>query len=119
MQQVTITVRAFGTPLNLSNSPGFSENPQIAASGNNVYVTWRNLTPAGSNADVIFASSNNNGVSFGTPINITNNADFSGNPQITAIGSNVYVTWQNTTPAGNRDILFASSNNNGRALVLQ
>ena len=103
---------SFGTPINLSNNTGGSSNPQIAASGNNVYVTWHDDTPAGSNGDIFFASSNNNGVSFGTPINLSNNTGNSSNPQIAISGNNVYVTWFDDTP-GNRDIFFAVSNNNG------
>ena len=57
-------------PINVSNNTGFS-SPQIATSGNNVYVTWQDYTPG--NADIFFAASNNNGTSFGTPINISNN----------------------------------------------
>ena len=103
---------SFGTPINLSNNTGFSFAPQIATSGNNVYVTWDDDTPAGSR-DIFFAASNNNGTSFSTPINLSNNTGHSFLPQIAAIGSNVYVTWQDDTPAGNDDIFFAVSNNNG------
>ena len=112
LQQVTIMVRALVHPINLSNNTGNSVNPQIATSGNNVYVTWHDDTPAG-NSDIFFAVSNNNGTSFGNPINLSNNAGVSSFPQIAAIGNNVYVTWHDNTPAGNFDILFASSNNNG------
>ena len=101
---------SFGTPINISNSTGGSFNPQIATSGNNVYVTWEDSTPG--NNDIFFAASNNNGTSFGTPINLSNNTGFSFIPQIAAVGNNVYVTWEDTTP-GNRDIFFAASNNNG------
>ena len=62
---------SFGTPINLSNNTGGSFNPQIAASGNNVYVTWEDSTPG--NIDIFFAASNNNGTSFSTPINLSNN----------------------------------------------
>ncbi len=101
---------SFGTPINLSNNTGRSFNPQIAAVGNNVYVTWQDDTPG--NFDIFFAVSNNNGTSFGTPINLSNNTGGSGSPQIAAVGNNVYVTWQDDTP-GNFDIFFAASNNNG------
>ena len=75
------------------------------------------MAPPG-NFDIFFAASNNNGTSFGTPINLSNNTGDSQNPQIAASGNNVYVTWVDGTPAGNNDIFFAASNNNGRALVL-
>ena len=101
---------SFSTPINLSNNTGGSFIPQIATSGNNVYVTWQDSTPG--NFDIFFAASNNNGTSFGTPINISNNTDDSEIPQLAAVGNNVYVTWQDFTP-GNFDIFFAASNNNG------
>jgi hypothetical protein len=96
--------------INLSNTTGDSANPQIATAGNNVYVTWSDDTPG--NRDIFFSASNNNGTSFGPPINISNNTGDSLAAQIAAIGSNVYVTWEDDTP-GNRDIFFAASNNNG------
>ena len=101
---------SFATPINLSNNTGNSQHPQIAAIGNNVYVTWSDNTP--DNDDIFFAVSNNNGTSFATPINISNNTGNSFNPQIATSGNNVYVTWEGGTP-GNNDILFAVSNNNG------
>ena len=101
---------SFGTPINLSNNIGLSVFQQLAVSGNNVYVTWQDFTPG--NLDIFFAVSNNNGTSFGTPINLSNNAGDSRDAQIAASGKNVYVTWSDTTP-GNNDIFFAASNNNG------
>ena len=98
----------------MSNNAGNSFEPQIAASGNNVYVTWQDDTPG--NNDIFFAVSNNNGTSFGTPINLSNNAGNSFNPQIATSGNNVYVTWQDNTP-GNFDIFFAVSNNNGQTFI--
>ena len=32
--------RHLRSPINLSNNTGFSEHPQISASGNNVYIVW-------------------------------------------------------------------------------
>ena len=101
---------SFGLFQNLSNNTALSRLPQIATSGNNVYVTWADGTPG--NFDIFFAVSNNNGVSFGTPINLSNNTGSSFNQQIAASGNNVYVTWDDNTP-GATDIFFAVSNNNG------
>jgi hypothetical protein len=48
-------------------------------------------------------------VSFGTPINLSNNTGLSTIPQIAVSGNNnVYVTWQDTTP-GNRDIFLITT----------
>ena len=99
--------------INVSNNIGTSSNQQIATSGSNVYVTWVDTTSG--NVDIFFAASNNNGVSFSTPINLSNNTGISANSQIAVSGNNnVYVTWiDDTTPNGNADIFFAVSNNNG------
>jgi hypothetical protein len=65
--------KTFGNKMNLSNSPNTqSQDAQIAASGNNVYVTWweRNAT---SNEPVLRVS-NDNGKTFGEKIMLSNNA---------------------------------------------
>jgi hypothetical protein len=113
--------------INVSNNTGNSFNAQIAVVGSNVYVTWIDGTPG--NFDILFAVSTNNGTSFGTPINLSNNTGNSVNPQIAVVGSNVYVTWQDSTP-GNNDIFVITnaqpfgipvnmSNNPGNSLIPQ
>jgi hypothetical protein len=65
--------KTFGDKMNLSNSPkSESQDVQIAAAGNNVYVTWweRNQTM---NEPVIKVS-NDNGKTFGEKIMLSNNA---------------------------------------------
>ena len=101
---------SFGTPINISNNTGDSFFPQIAAIGNNVYVTWQDNTPG--NFDIFFAASTNNGTSFGTPLNVSNSICNSGVPQIAVLGNNVYLTWDDGI-SGNFDIFFAASTNNG------
>jgi len=77
---------SFETVKNLGNNTGFNGLPQIAASGNNVYVVWHDASKG-----VLFARSNDNGVSFETVKNLGNNTGFNGLPQIKASGNNVYV----------------------------
>ena len=104
--------QTFSTPLiNISQNTGRSFSSEILAQGNSVYVVWEDDTPG--NSDIFFAVSNNNGVSFGTPINISNNSGDSIFPDIGVSGNNVYVVWNDFTP-GNEDILFARSINNGQ-----
>ncbi len=103
---------SFGSLIPISNNPGFSVLAQIATSGNNVYVTWQDDTDTPGSFDIFFAASNNNGTSFGTPINLSNNAGESQGQRIATSGNNVYVTWQDDT-LGNNDIYFRASNNNG------
>jgi hypothetical protein len=43
---------SFGSPFNISNNPGFSLRPALAATNVSVYVTWQDDTPG--NYDVFF-----------------------------------------------------------------
>ena len=99
-------------PINLSNNAGNSVNQQIAAIGNNVYVTWHDDTPLATEISSL-RQVTITVRALVHPINLSNNTGVSSFPQIAASGNNVYVTWHDNTPAGNRDILFAASNNNG------
>jgi hypothetical protein len=104
--------QTFNTPKNLSNNIGASVDPQITSEGNNVYVVWQDNTPGTS--DIFFAVSNNNGLNFSTPKNISDNEETSSAPQISSEGNNVNVVWVDYI-LGNSysDIFFAVSNNNG------
>ena len=105
--------QTFSTPLNISNTQTDSFGPQISSDGNNVYVIWQDGVDEDF-TDILFAVSNNNGQTFSTPINLSNNTGNSDLPQIASSeGNNVYVVWQDDTP-GNNDIFFAVSNNNGQ-----
>ena len=92
----------FSKEINLSKNPGFSEHPQIAISGNNVYIAWIDDTSSSStttkNQEILFRKSIDGGNTFDKIINLSNssNAD-SYNLEITAAGNNVYVVWQETT----------------------
>lgn len=104
---------SFGTPFSLSNTPtGETDYSQeIAVSKSSVYVTWTNDT---SNTDnTMFASSNNNGTSFGPALNFNKGVVFDLNPQLAVSGNNVYVVWSDTSGNGNTEVLYRASNNNG------
>jgi hypothetical protein len=103
--------QTFSSPINISNTPNFSFDPQISTEGNNVYVVWRDSTPG--NFDIFFAESNDNGQTFSSLINISNNAGSSLSPQISTEGNHVYVVWQDNTPGIETDIFFTHSNDNG------
>jgi hypothetical protein len=90
----------FSKEINLSKNPGFSEHPQIAISGNNVYIAWIDDTSSSSttkNQEILFRKSIDGGNTFDKIINLSNssNAD-SYNLEITAAGNNVYAVWQET-----------------------
>ena len=99
---------------NLSNTPGNSTNAEISLYRNNVYVAWTDDTAG--NGDIYFKRSVDNGTSFGSIENLSNNPGNSTNAQITLNGSNVYVVWTDDT-TGNGDIYFKRSVDNGTTFV--
>jgi hypothetical protein len=111
----------FSKEINLSNNPGFSEHPQIAASGNNVYIVWIDNSPITGSSDaenkkILLRKSVNNGNTFGeTTILSSNNSADSINQEITATGNNVYVVWQDTPLAADEDPDIASGGHNSSA----
>lgn len=99
----------FGSKINISNDAADSVIPLTASSGNNVYIIWEE--PGSSPRDIFFKPSNNNGTSFGSTINLSNNAGDSGVPNIVASGNNVYVAWSDSTSGS--QILFKRSTDGG------
>jgi hypothetical protein len=101
-------VTTFGSTINLSHNinGSFSGSPQIAAYGNNVYVTW-----AGHNAhssDIYFKTIRVGGVTtFGSTINLSHNINgsFSGSPQMALSVHHIYIASMDNI-RGNSDIYF-------------
>lgn len=81
--------------VNISQNPTRSSEPEIAASGSNVYVAW----PDGrcfdktENCDILFRGSANGGATWMSVKNLSNTAEISILPQFAASGSNVYLVW--------------------------
>lgn len=74
-----------------------------------MYVVWEDKTTSNANFDIFFSKSNDNGLTFSTPINLSYNIGDSINLQITNEGDNVYVVWHDRTP-GNYDIFYITNN---------
>lgn len=100
----------FGTPVNLSNNPGFSEHPQLSAYGSNVYAAWADNTPG--NREVLFARSTDGGTSFENARNLSNNTSDSHNQEMAAFGDNVYVVWIERDGEKN-SVRFSASRDDG------
>ena len=102
----------FSTPINVSASPTTgSSRSRIAASGSNVYVAWVEGTSTGS--DVHFTRSTDNGVSFETVKDLSNNNGTSANVALDADGTNVWVAWNNRVSPDADEILFKRSADGG------
>lgn len=102
---------SFGSPVNLSSNPGFSEHPQLSAYGSNIYAAWANNTPG--NREVLFARSTDNGTSFENARNLSNNTSNSHNQEMAAFANNVYIVWADQDGQENTNILFRTSNDAG------
>ena len=103
----------FENATNLTNNPMDSVYGQVAAWNNNVYMLWQDSMPPGyRNYDIFIKSSNDNGATFGSPVNLSDNSGFSEHPQIAAYKNNVYAIWADDT-SGNREVLFTRSGDNG------
>jgi hypothetical protein len=101
---------SFAAALNLNKAIVTDLNPQVAASGTNVYVTWSDAS--GGNTEVVFRASINNGANFGSLLNLSNVPGTSNQQMIAALGINVYVTWIQSGTLNN-GVYLASSSDNG------
>ena len=82
------------TGTNLSKNDGRSLNPQISATGSNIYVTWEQDNYKSTTTDIFFRGSLNNGVSWGAKVKLTENGiNQEGLPQVAGSGTNVFVVW--------------------------
>jgi peroxiredoxin len=103
----------FTSPKSLSNNAGNSANPNVAISGNNVYVAWEDNSAGGT--EIIVTRSANNGANFGPPRNISNSPGESFNPRIAISGNNVYIVWVDYSLGNSTksDIMLIRSTNSG------
>jgi hypothetical protein len=98
--------------LNLSNNPGFSEHPQIAAYDEKVHVAW--IDNSLGNKEILLATSIDNGTTFSEAINLSNTINTnSRNLELSAFENNVYAVWLDEDEQGNGIILFRASNDGG------
>lgn len=101
----------FSTPVGVSRASQDAGYPQLAVSGNNVYITWTN-TMSDKNYDIYFTMSQDGGKTFGQPLNVSNSPGASGWSQL-AVQGNIYVSWVDNTP-GKFDIYIAKSSDGGK-----
>src|SRR6267142_2531124 len=90
----------FSAPKNLSNSSGFSFSPRIATDTHGgINVVWEDDTPG--NLDVMFSHSTDGGLTFSTPLNVSNDAPNSDSPQIAADArGNLYIFFSRSSDKG-------------------
>lgn len=100
---------------NLTQNDDDSVYPQISSSSDNIYIVWQESVGSygTTNYDIFFKKSNDNGNSFGSSINLSNNEGFSEHPQIASVGINIYVVWVDET-SGEREVMFSKSSDSGK-----
>jgi len=76
---------------NLSNSPGRSGYPQLAVSGDHVYVVWEDESDG--DTDVLLARSTDSGAIFGVPVDLSDNDAPSTHAALAVQGDTVLVAW--------------------------
>jgi hypothetical protein len=111
----------FGNTMELSQSIGSNIDPQsqITATGSNVYVVFGEIYDEGGSIkdNIFFRSSNDNGSTFGSKINLSDTSGYThqGGPQMAISGSNVYVLWAGSNPGSSYTtaLLSRTSVNNG------
>jgi hypothetical protein len=100
----------FSPAQNLSQNEGRSVLPEIAVSGQTLHIVWQDDTPG--NREILYRRSRDSGGTFETIRNLSQNSGRSLSPAIVALGNQVYVAWDDTTP-GNHEIFFIGSSDAG------
>jgi len=116
----------FSEPINLSNNSKNSNNQEISASDENVYVVWQETDPTSSNnnkktlSSIMFKSSSDSGKTFNNTKEIINNTR-DAYPKINSYFDYVYVVWNNENNDGglddfkNNGLFFTRSYDNGNS----
>ncbi len=97
---------SFGSPLNMSNTPGSSSAPTLDTDGNNVWLTWSE------SGEVFFRYSTNAGGVFSDAVNLSNNSTSSLTPSVRGRGNDVFVAWADapeSDPASNKPEIYLRS----------
>jgi predicted secreted protein with PEFG-CTERM motif len=98
--------QTFGTPVNVSNTPGGSGWPQISVDSGNVYISWVDNTPGP--YDIYIAKSADDGNSFESPVDVNNGTYGSWYNTMASSPNIVYLAWQQAN-SGSNDIMFSKS----------
>jgi hypothetical protein len=108
--------QTFSEPIDISNNARMSYFQHMIVVDNSVYIVWTDTSNSNGGDDIFFSVSNDNGEAFSTPVNISNNAGYSSNPQMIVVGNSVYILWGDRINVNsNPDIFFSVSNDNGEA----
>jgi len=103
----------FGKPINLSNTSGtpiINRDSSLAVSDGIIFLVWYDESEKENY--IYFTKSADEGLTFSTPINLSQSNAKSKFAQVAANGKNVYVLWQDSSQ-GNSEILLRESTDYG------
>jgi len=104
----------WGSDTRLTNNSTNSVEPSISVSGSVLHMVWRDFRD-GSESEIYYKRSTNDGVTWQPDVRLTNNSALSANPSISVLGSFVHVTWWDyrNSPSGNAEIYYKRSSDGG------
>ena len=100
----------WGIDTRLTSDSALSDIPSMAISDSFVHVVWTDYRD--SNFDVYYKHSSDNGTTWGTDTNLSNDSAFSWYSSIAVSESNVHVVWYDTRD-GNAEIYYKRSTDAG------
>ena len=107
----------FTSPVNVSNNDEPSLFPRVASLGERIFVTWVEQGIGELQDEVFFAKSEDGGLTFTQPINISKTSGGISNdsevPDIAAFGDNVYIVWEEANLDFGSKIFFSKSIDGG------
>lgn len=95
----------------VSGPTSSSFDPCISSSGNRINVIWEDLQ-FGSQTEIVYTYSTNNGISWQPETRLTNDPSYSEDPSVISSGSYVHATWWDGR-AGNSEIYYKNSTDGG------
>lgn len=108
----------FGDFQNISGDASRSDEfPDVAVSGDNVYIAWEAPPVSGAEQDIYIKRSVNGGTTFAGLRNVSNNPTRSTEPDLDACGTTVHLVWKNPSNPNNQatenDIFYSRSTDSG------
>lgn len=100
----------FGSDTRLTNNSSTSDVPSISSSGTFVHVVWYDERDG--NREIYYKRSTDQGVSWSIDTRLTNNIEYSWNPNILTVESAVHIVWHDGRD-GNAEIYYKFSSDYG------
>jgi hypothetical protein len=106
----------FAHVLRVSDKPGVSTEPSIAAYGKDLAVVWSDTGTGAKTPSIYATGSTNNGKGFSSWINVSKTQGMASHPDVTIAGGKIYAVWEEVIPAnGVSTVKIGSVSFNGLA----